>query len=55
MKIKIYETRNVGVKGEVVFPERLREFMNISTGCKIAFKEAEKNGDEYTIKVEVVK
>jgi len=53
--IKIYQTGKVGVKGEVVFPQKLREFMGISTGSEIAFKIAEKKGDEYTITIEVVK
>ncbi|MCD6572903.1 MAG: hypothetical protein J7K95_02260 [Thermoplasmata archaeon] len=54
-EIKIYQTGKMGVKGEVVFPQKLREFMKISTGNEIAFKTAEKKGDEYIIKVEVVR
>ena len=54
-KLKIYQRVTMGVKGEVVFPQVLRKFMNVSTGSKIAFKTAEKNGDEYIIKVEVIK
>ena len=53
-KLKIYQRATMGVKGEVVFPQVLRDFMKVSTGSKIAFKTAEKNGDEYIIKVEIV-
>ena len=52
--IEIYETRNVDTKGKVVFPEKLRKFMHISTGNKVAFIRADKVGDVYKIEIKVI-
>jgi len=54
-KIQLYEKRNVDLKGAVIFPEELRKFMKIGVGSKVAFIEAEKNGNEFVLKLKVIK
>lgn len=55
-EIELYEKRNIGVKGEVVIPEALRDFMGVSAGAKIAFLTAvEETDNEYTVRIKVVR
>ena len=55
MEIEIYETRKIGEKGQVVIPEKLRNFMNIVVGSEIAFMKAiEKSDGVYEIVIKVI-